>query len=729
MGIPGLTTLIDDNLQLLQDYQLHHSKVIIDGNNLYHLLFYSYNVGYTHGGDYNKFSRKIKEFFDILKSCDIEPYIILDGGYEPDDRKLKTSLERATKRILLSGAIINSDRGKILPILSYEVFMTALDNLGIPHVTCDFEADNQIAILANDFKCPVISFDSDFYVLNLTDGFIPFDSVNFEVQPTVKDSEGNEFKYLPVKKYFTKNFISCFPELDKEVLPLMATVLGNDYVNIHTFEEFYSALKIPKHAPLGITVTRTHTKMMKIMNWLESLKSIESGVNRLILSVKPERRDGVKELIKKSMDAYTNITTYRSFSLYDFFLNKEEPSKNYQTSSYNKNTIPSWFIDFHRQGKMPPFMQNTLVLHRNILQCQVEEIKMPSSYSCSTDLRQILYSILLRDELKNFACTEISKKFCVEEYDRQDGQKNVKKNLIEIIPSVEGYGDLPGLGEIEDMKCSRKRELLCKVFNLNFNQSNEEIISDDIILFIMAVIFWIRNADPKTNLHSVKTILVCWVALSARTFTEEEDKNDSTINASFTKSTLDQREKLKKNLEKYFHAPQHTVKHPIDISIIHGFAQFQSCFLSTTHLNQILGFPFPPVNPSSIFCGSFLYNFCKDLQTRSIPDLFISEMLVKQSPALSLFQNLMSFILSRVDEDQCLKTVTSSNKRTRNRKKKKSVTTVDKKIDSEDDESSNINEITDKSTVWKMKTNIKASCELSNRFNFLDIDDSDDTDS
>jgi hypothetical protein len=40
---------------------------------------------FVHGGDYDKFTRKIVEFFNILKSCKIEPYIILDGGYEPDN--------------------------------------------------------------------------------------------------------------------------------------------------------------------------------------------------------------------------------------------------------------------------------------------------------------------------------------------------------------------------------------------------------------------------------------------------------------------------------------------------------------------------------------------------------------------------------------------------------------------------------------------------------------------
>jgi hypothetical protein len=58
-------------------------------------------------------------------------------------------------------------------------------------------------------------------------------------------------------------------------------------------------------------------------------------------------------------------------------------SRNSQTLSYNGNSIPTWFIDFHRQGKIPVFMQNTLVLHRNILLCQVENLKMPSSYNCS----------------------------------------------------------------------------------------------------------------------------------------------------------------------------------------------------------------------------------------------------------------------------------------------------------------------------------------------------------
>lgn len=721
MGIQGLTSFIDDNLQLLNDYQLHDSKVIIDGNNLFHLLYYSYNVDFVHGGDYDKFTRKIVEFFNILKSCKIEPYIILDGGYEPDNRKLKTILDRANIRIHLSGCIANGERGKILPVLAYEVFITSLNTLGIGHVTCDFEADNQIAVLANDLKCPVISFDSDFYILSLTHGFIPFDSVNFDVQPTATDSDGQQYKYLPVKIYFTQNFIQCFPKLDKQVLPLMATVLGNDYVHIKTFEEFYSALKVPKHGSSKFTISKTSTKMLKIISWLESLKNVESGIDKLVTSSKPEKRENVKTLVEKSMSAYSNVASYSSFSLYDFFNDQKTSLKNSQTLSYNGNSIPTWFIDFHRQGKIPVFMQNTLVLHRNILLCQVENLKMPSSYNCSLYLRQCLYSILLRDDLTEITMQEATKDWCVEEYDRQDGLKNLKKNLVQPLSSLECYGDIPGLKDIEHMDCNKRIEFLYKVFDIRFEGNT--VLSDDIKLFVMTIIFWIRHADPQTNKNMVKALVMCWVSLSARIYATEIDVDESQLNVTFKKSSSQQRAKLKTNMDKYFHVPQHSRKYPIDISIIHGFSQFQTCYLSTIHLNQILRYPLPAMDPASVFNGSFLYNFCKDLQMRTNPDLFISEMLVKQSPTLSLYQSIISEILSQVGEE-FFRTASSPTKRTRNRKKQKK---TDKLVDREPGTSA-CNENSSEDEKCKhgppsVKPNITATCELTNRFNFLDIDD------
>jgi hypothetical protein len=220
----------------------------------------------------------------------------------------------------------------------------------------------------------------------------------------------------------------------------------------------------------------------------------------------------------------------------------------------------------------------------------------------------------------------------------------------------------------------------------------------------------------------VKALVMCWVSLSARIYATEIEEDESQLNVTFKKSSSQQRAKLKTNMDKYFHVPQHSRKYLIDISIIHGFSQFQTCYLSTIHLNQILRYPLPAMDPASVFNGSFLYNFCKDLQMRTNPDLFISEMLVKQSPTLSLYQSIISEILSQVGEE-FFRTASSPTKRTRNRKKQK----TDKLVDREPGTSAcNENSSEDekcKNGPPSVKPNITATCELTNRFNFLDIDD------
>jgi hypothetical protein len=315
---------------------------------------------------------------------------------------------------------------------------------------------------------------------------------------------------------------------------------------------------------------------------------------------------------------------------------------------------------------------------------------------------------------------EATKDWCVEEYDRQDGLKNLKKNLVQPLSSLECYGDIPGLKDIEHMDCNKRIEFLYKVFDIRFEGNT--VLSNDIKLFVMTVIFWIRHADPQTNKNMVKALVMCWVSLSARIYATEIEEDESQLNVTFKKSSSQQRAKLKTNMDKYFHVPQHSRKYLIDISIIHGFSQFQTCYLSTIHLNQILRYPLPAMDPASVFNGSFLYNFCKDLQMRTNPDLFISEMLVKQSPTLSLYQSIISEILSQVGEE-FFRTASSPTKRTRNRKKQK----TDKLVDREPGTSAcNENSSEDekcKNGPPSVKPNITATCELTNRFNFLDIDD------
>lgn len=73
---------MDDNFKFIKEFLLYDTKVVIDGNNLYYFIFYNNYVDFFYGGDYDQYARKIKEFFSFLSFCNIQSYVVFDGGYE-----------------------------------------------------------------------------------------------------------------------------------------------------------------------------------------------------------------------------------------------------------------------------------------------------------------------------------------------------------------------------------------------------------------------------------------------------------------------------------------------------------------------------------------------------------------------------------------------------------------------------------------------------------------------
>lgn len=81
-----------NNSQLTKEYMLHSTKVVIDGYSLYHFIFdmNDNQLDFYHGGDYDEFAIKVSNFFELLQSCDIQPYVVFDGGSAPNDMKFET---------------------------------------------------------------------------------------------------------------------------------------------------------------------------------------------------------------------------------------------------------------------------------------------------------------------------------------------------------------------------------------------------------------------------------------------------------------------------------------------------------------------------------------------------------------------------------------------------------------------------------------------------------------
>ena len=214
MGIRGLSSYIQARAsKYLQDHELQNTTVVIDGNNL---ACATYNdcprINPCFGGDYNVYYNYVKgrnhllcecspkiivcfyftEIFQQLKRCKVRPLVIFDGGLDIGNRKHRQRILRAKAKVIASVKVkpSNQHRMRVLPVFFKTVFLNLLREMKIEVIQCQYEADQEIGALARGLNCPVISNDSDFYVVNVI--LIPLSSLDFG--GAYKNSKGPAIK-------------------------------------------------------------------------------------------------------------------------------------------------------------------------------------------------------------------------------------------------------------------------------------------------------------------------------------------------------------------------------------------------------------------------------------------------------------------------------------------------------------------------------------------------------
>ncbi|XP_038067646.1 protein asteroid homolog 1-like [Patiria miniata] len=233
MRVRGLTSMIEQHPSLLTRHCLHDARLVLDGNALRYFLYQDRppcDNGH-HGGRYQIFSDKCQLFFLNLAECNISPYLVFDGALEMDDKKLAETKSRSQERIQTAVAIPSGSGGIAVSPCSTLVFMKVLDDLGIPYVFCDFEADAETAALANALDCAAASGDSDFYIMDLKDGYLPLNHFDWKNPKMIKVSEAaapSGQLYIECKKYKSSAFCKMF-HVKQALLPILATAVGNDY--------------------------------------------------------------------------------------------------------------------------------------------------------------------------------------------------------------------------------------------------------------------------------------------------------------------------------------------------------------------------------------------------------------------------------------------------------------------------------------------------------------------
>ena len=122
---------------------------------------------------------------------------------------------------------------KISPLLTAEVLQDVLTEICVPHVTCDFEADEELVALANEWDCPVLSDDSDFFIFYCKGGFIPLRSVRLGIDMMrLENLEADEsrLKYINTSIYYLSTMSKHFG-INPSCVVFIVLLNGNDVVS------------------------------------------------------------------------------------------------------------------------------------------------------------------------------------------------------------------------------------------------------------------------------------------------------------------------------------------------------------------------------------------------------------------------------------------------------------------------------------------------------------------
>ncbi|XP_016521937.1 protein asteroid homolog 1-like [Poecilia formosa] len=259
MGVQGLASFLDKHRNIYREVRFGRSRLLVDGCNLSYQLYFSSGLDQNHGGEYAAYRTVIETFIAALRSCDITPYVVLDGGSDVTDKKLETVTKRREDRIRKAHeAAVSGTTMHILPRMAQVVFIQTLARLQVPLAQCFAEADQEIAALASEWCCPVLSNDSDFFVFDLPAGFLPISHFLWrEVRQSGSQSS------ICCRRYCTSSFCSFFG-LRRQLLPTFAALAGNDYVKLRGIDWTRFV-----HAGTG---TEACSRLEGLLCWLKGLQ-------------------------------------------------------------------------------------------------------------------------------------------------------------------------------------------------------------------------------------------------------------------------------------------------------------------------------------------------------------------------------------------------------------------------------------------------------------------------
>ncbi|CAH0557937.1 unnamed protein product [Brassicogethes aeneus] len=665
MGIKGLTTFINRRTELFfEDYHLHDTNLVIDGNSLCCQLYCWHckqKCNDCFGGDYDNYAAVVRNFFQLLLDCNVVPFLVFDGGYEK--RKLHTILSRMKNRIECAKNLNSVSEGhySVFPLFLRETFINVIDELGLKRARCEFEGDSEVACLAKALNCPILSYDSDYFIFDAL--YIPFSTFTM----SLSRSRDKTYNYIYCQVYKIDKFLDHFGGMDKTNLPILAVLLGNDYIKRSMFSEFYKHLKVEK---TNRKDNEEQRNIKSVITWLKN-ETQESAIRKILSRYKLDKRKIIAENIENAIKGYNvqNSVFLKYFKLdmdkyaidnikdikIDFENIEENIDEEIKDSESDEDTIsgiydedlmknlPEIFFEKYRDCTLPPSFMDIVVQHKYYCIAMIEDYSLKPAHFISFPIVSAIYKIISNNPKEKL--TVIAR--CESTY------KNYEVPLHE--------RPLPSFMDIQTMDEISRKHLMLEILNIDKsfidNCLNHFPPSWHVLLIALKYIY----ANTKTYTLYCNSLILCAIILNYfdpkigyyRLTSAFDNKYGKTVK--HLKAKLHDFDSITSGLDSiskdeailcmdgiinHFQMNQklRESQRSYNRHTIHDLAGMQSCILHLVYLNLLLNCPYESFMIHKFYDGTFMYNISENFKRRSNLDEYMKTLLQKCPNVLKSFE-------------------------------------------------------------------------------------------
>lgn len=649
MGIQSFTTYMNHrSAQYFEKYRLENCNLVIDChsvcNKLYnweHNLWRSGFSSYCYGGDYDKYANIVKSFFQLLLRCNVTPYMIFDGCNEND--KVSLIKKRLDEKVKTNSEITPvSKHGDLYHLGSSALryaFKDVVIELQLKSYTCLDHANRSMASLANHLKCPVLSADSDFFILGAM--YIPFSTIKCQVPE-------NGDPYINCELYKMETLIN---NLNRQAnLPyLLPVLLGNNQFNTEILKPFYRKFKI---------FGRKQEIVKLVFKWLSTKPSFEMAIREIVKSFPSKaQRCAIFNIITTTISKYTPVSITPLLEYFDLQVNEDVNICNLYFGINLKPIAQEFGVTLSEADNANIKVGG--LFEKKIISCQypacfidmlnnryfvwpnIEDCSKPDANTIGYEIMAAIHNILVQTSAKPLTVL-----------------KRIDKELEDYpLPLVQNQ--LPSIEEIEYILPERRQQLIFEILKMDKNYY--EILNDfpkKWHLFLLSLLY--SSSKSQLQLPFIYSLIICFITLnyvdlnlggfyrSVEDLPNRSKPSKSADNSvpnenDFPIITREDSVIFMHKVIKHFEKDNDDNAETYDRIIMHSMSEFQCVFLHLKFLNALINYPFEDTFIYNVIDGSFIYNMTKNLRNNTNINDYSAMLLQDCSSIEGVFKSVIDF--------------------------------------------------------------------------------------